>query len=342
MELTRLRVEQFKRDRWLYVGGHVGATLAVVAVAWTVADQTNLLWFAAIHHIATWFLAYAFFFPFRSGDVTKIPPLAFAGAIVVNGTLSAAVLFDLEAAQNLDFTLAVGIVLLAGAAGSFVTLGNSSRMQRVAMTSLLLPYTIILFFLGHLAIALGIIFFYCNVVLLGIWTTSKGQKELISLNVKAIRQAEIAQEDADTDYLTGLRNRRGLGRLDGMKLDTGAVALYFDINKFKEINDTYGHAVGDEILQIVAKRLRLSVASTDIVARLGGDEFFVLIIDEETRFVDKIIQRLDQKLSEPIKLSDGFVLDVSLAVGQSYTKGPVLNLTELLQDSDVDMYRSKD
>ena len=180
----------------------------------------------------------------------------YIGAAVVNLTLSSALLFDLTAARELTFTLAVGIVLFAGAAGSFVTLGVHSTMQRVALTSLLLPYVVTTFYLGHYAVALGTIFFYCNVVVMGVWKLSTGQQELISKRVNADHRAEIAEKHAETDHLTGLTNRRGVQRYDGMALSIGAAALYFDVNKFKPINDTYGHGVGDEILQVVAQRLR--------------------------------------------------------------------------------------
>ena len=341
-ESTRLRLEQFKRDRWPYAIGHVGATAALVGIAWTNADHSRLLCFAAVHHLATWILALTVFLPFRSKQVNRLPLWTYFGVVIANATLSSALLFDLSAARDLTFVLAAGAVLFAGAAGSFVTLGVHSTILRVALTSLLLPFVITAFCLGHVAVALGTMFFYCNVVVAGVWKLASGQQELISLRIEAAERAEIAELDAETDHLTGLVNRRGVERLDGMELSTGAAALYFDVNKFKMINDTYGHDVGDEILKVVAQRLRGSVAADDVVARLGGDEFMVLIFRDDVSAVETVVERLSQRLQQPVKVSGGHVLNISAAVGQSYTSDPVLKLDNLVRDSDQAMYQAKE
>ena len=62
-ESRRAKVEQFKRDRWPYIIGHVGATVSVIAIAWTTADHNSLLWFGVFHHLATWLLALTFYLP---------------------------------------------------------------------------------------------------------------------------------------------------------------------------------------------------------------------------------------------------------------------------------------
>ena len=340
-ESARARLDQFKRDRLPYVIGHGLATIALITIAWPVADHSALLWFGLAHHIANWVVALTFYFPLRSTQVKQIPLWTYVGVIVVNATLSSALLFDLDAARDLSFTLVVGVVLFSGAAGSFVTLGVHPTLLRVSLTSILLPFVVITFFLGHIAVALGTIFFYCNVVVAGVWKLSSGQQELISLRIDAARRAEAAELDAETDHLTGLVNRRGIERLDGMKLTTGAAALYFDVNKFKTINDTYGHDVGDEILQVVAQRLRGAVSVDDVVARLGGDEFLVVMFKDDESAIDAVVERLSRRLQEPVSVSGGQVLDISAAVGRSYTGGPVLKLDDLLRDSDQAMYRHK-
>ena len=126
-----------------------------------------------------------------------------------------------------------------------------------------------------------------------------------------------------------------------MELTSGAGVLYFDVNKFKAINDTYGHDIGDEILKVVAQRLRGAVSASDVVARLGGDEFVVLTFGEDAHAIDAVMERLSQRLQQPVSVSGGLVLDVSASIGRSFTSGPVLKLDELLRDSDHAMYRSK-
>ena len=145
--------------------------------------------------------------------------------------------------------------------------------------------------------------FYGNVVVTGVWKLANGQQELIASHINAANRAEIAEKDAETDPLTGLINRRGIDRLDGMELNSGATALYIDLNKFKTINDTYGHDIGDEILNFVAQRLRTSVSEDDVVARLGGDEFLVLAFENDADAVDTIIARLSERLQGPVCVS---------------------------------------
>ena len=342
-ESMSAHIAQLKRDRWPYVIGHIGATLAVIGVAWAVADHTKLLWFGVAHLLSTWLLAAGLYFPLRAeqNNLNRIPLRTYLGVVICNATLGSALLFDLSAANEPTFTLTVGIVLFAGIAGSFITLGMHATLMRVAMTSLLVPYIFITFLLGHYAISLGTLFFYCNVVVAGVWKLSIGHKELVALRINAAHRAEIAESDAETDPLTGLVNRRGVERLDGMRLKSGVAALYFDLNKFKSINDTYGHGAGDEVLKTVAQRLRSSVASDDVVARLGGDEFLVLMFGEEAKSIDAVIERLTMGLRQPVKVSDDLVLNISAAIGQSYTNAAVLDLNSLLENSDQAMYRSK-
>ena len=341
-ETARAQLSQVKRDRWFYTIGHVGATAAVIGIAISVVDSNRLAWFGIAHLLATCILALGFYFPLRSERVKQIPLWTYVGVIVANGVLGSALLFDLAAARDLTFTLTVGIVLFAGVAGSFIMLGMHSALMRVAMTSMLLPYVIITFYLDHIAVALGTTFFFFNVVLAGVWKFSIGQKELISLRISAANRADIAEMDANTDHLTGLVNRRGLGRMDGMELSTGAAALFFDVNNFKAINDTYGHGVGDEILQVVAERLRAAVSANDVVARLGGDEFLVLIFGEQAYAVNAVAERLSKQIQQPVLVSGGHILDVSAAVGQSFTSARVLKLGDLIKDSDQAMYQEKE
>ena len=341
IEYQRAQVERFKRDRMPYVVGHVMATLSLIGIAWSVADHRSLLWFGVVHHAATWVLALSFYLPLRNQHVSRIPLWTYFGVVVANATLSLALLFAPESAGELSYILTVAAVLFAGAAGSFVTLGVHGLLIRVALTSLLLPFVVTTFCLGHVAVGLGTMCFYCNVVIAGVWKLANGQQELISLGINAAHRAEVAEKDAETDPLTGLINRRGLTRFEGMELTSGATALYIDLNKFKAINDTYGHDIGDQILNSVAQRLRGAVSGDDVVARLGGDEFLVLTFESDAKTIDMIVDRISRRLQKPVSVSCGQVLEVTAAIGRSSTRSRVLNLDDLLRDSDHAMYQSK-
>ena len=87
--------------------------------------------------------------------------------------------------------------------------------------------------------------------------------------------------------------------------------------------------------------MRGAVSTDDVVVRLGGDEFLVVIFEDNVNAINAVVDRLTQRLQQPVVLANGQVLEVSAAVGQSHTSGPVLKLDDLLRDSDEAMYQSK-
>lgn len=120
---------------------------------------------------------------------------------------------------------------------------------------------------------------------------------------KAIRETEKQElqrqrELSTIDELTGLRNRRGI-KLTGeevlaryKRFGHGLFRLELDLDKFKDVNDTLGHPVGDELLKYVAKVLQDSTRAEDIVGRLGGDEFVVLLQDTDLKGAQLVAQRI--------------------------------------------------
>ncbi len=116
---------------------------------------------------------------------------------------------------------------------------------------------------------------------------------------------EALRRAAEQDALTGLSNRLTFSdALDGHETSTSAV-LYIDLDHFKEINDTFGHAVGDEILIEVGRRIRSTCRSDDVVARLGGDEFVVLLTDVDPTNAARIAHRVLARISDPLTFGCG-------------------------------------
>ncbi|WP_148715674.1 bifunctional diguanylate cyclase/phosphodiesterase [Chitinolyticbacter meiyuanensis] len=153
---------------------------------------------------------------------------------------------------------------------------------------------------------------------------------------------------ANHDALTRLHNRSAMHEAlsqavarcsaDQMQL----ALLFIDLDRFKAINDTLGHDVGDELLKVIAARLRDSVKSTDVIARLGGDEFTVLLenifhIDDVTH----VAERLLQQLCQPIVIH-GQELFVTCSIGISLYPGDGRLPAQLLKNADVAMYRAKE
>ncbi|MFD3746904.1 diguanylate cyclase domain-containing protein [Nocardia sp. NPDC058633] len=152
---------------------------------------------------------------------------------------------------------------------------------------------------------------------------------------------------ATHDALTGLANRSLiLSQLSSALAYEGGslvtTVLFIDLDGFKAINDTLGHAIGDTVLQIVAQRLQQALRSEDLVGRLGGDEFLVLLAGHPQRAdLPALVERLRATMSEPI-IASGHRLEVSASVGITEL-GPHEHRTPeaVLHDADVAMYRDK-
>ncbi|MBR0665491.1 EAL domain-containing protein [Roseomonas hellenica] len=159
------------------------------------------------------------------------------------------------------------------------------------------------------------------------------------------RAAHLATHDALTGLPNRLLFRDRLGQaLSRARREGGAVAvLYLDLDQFKEINDSLGHAAGDRLLQVVAARLAATVRETDTLARLGGDEF--AIIQSGTRQpgdAEALAQRLIEELSIPYDL-DGHQAVIGASVGIAMRGGDATasDVNALQQEADVALYRSK-
>ncbi|HUK02457.1 MAG TPA: EAL domain-containing protein [Steroidobacteraceae bacterium] len=149
------------------------------------------------------------------------------------------------------------------------------------------------------------------------------------------------------DALTGLENRFGLrAQLDTI-LTEGAIArtrtavMLIDLDRFKVVNDTLGHDVGDRLLVEVARRIRASVRSTDVVARLGGDEFVVVIPGlREDMPLESIVRKMFTELRGNIDLP-GRTIYCSCSVGVSVAPQDGADSTTLLKHADLAMYAAK-
>jgi diguanylate cyclase (GGDEF)-like protein len=155
------------------------------------------------------------------------------------------------------------------------------------------------------------------------------------------------------DQLTDSLNRRGLlaaySRLRSIASPEGLLlVLYFDANKFKLVNDQYGHEVGDQILVAMCRRLRGQLKGNDLVARIGGDEFVALVWlpNEELgrKFIAERLPQIQRAVcKEPYALDDGSkVLPTSFALGVYQHRGELpKDYSELLRRAEVGMYADK-
>lgn len=162
-----------------------------------------------------------------------------------------------------------------------------------------------------------------------------------------LKLKERIEKLAFLDSLTGLPNRRAfddrLDRVHTRSIATNSpVALfYIDLDRFKSINDRYGHQMGDIVLKQVATRLASFVHQDDCLARLGGDEFAVLTERYATRLAaTPLLDQLCHALSEPIVVI-GISFDLSVSCGMAFYPDDVSHPHDLLREADIEMYQMK-
>ena len=147
---------------------------------------------------------------------------------------------------------------------------------------------------------------------------------------------------AHHDPLTGLLNRSGLlAEADALGgPGAGPSALLIDLDGFKAVNDSLGHAAGDELLVVVARRLRAAVRESAVLARPAGDEFVLLEVFADPADVEPLVERLIGALSAPV-LVHGVEVVVSASIGVAVGAGADDTLEDLLRRADLAMYRAK-
>ncbi len=166
----------------------------------------------------------------------------------------------------------------------------------------------------------------------------------------AIRNAQLyaeVQRQAITDHLTGLYNRRGFFELGQRELERARrfkhplSAILFDIDRFKQINDTFGHPAGDQVIYAVAERCRKNLRHIDILARYGGEEFAVLLPETDLPTAYQVAERLRQSIAETPVETDHHPIQVTVSVGMTMATDEIPDLAGLLNRADAAMYSAK-
>jgi diguanylate cyclase (GGDEF)-like protein len=183
--------------------------------------------------------------------------------------------------------------------------------------------------------------------------TEKDQELLQFVSTQVVTAIERKQlyarlhRMAQYDELTGLPNRAcfrdRLGTaLARVRRNGGRIALlYVDLDRFKQINDTYGHGGGDQLLRAVADRLTACVRDTDTVARLGGDEFVVLLESiVEPEDAQRVVEKVRSAFAQPLSIT-GHSLGIGMSIGIALYPEDGEAEMQLLKQADDRMYRMK-
>jgi diguanylate cyclase (GGDEF)-like protein len=245
----------------------------------------------------------------------------------------------------LELTWIVGVFLLGLAAWAREDRRSASRRHRVASSDGIAMVPVVS---GFVSLGVLVASFEWHVPTLAACLAIAALGVVIVrmvLTLRELRQAATNYRDARTDDLTGLANRRAFQEavesdLRSTSDDRHVGVLLVDLDGFKEINDSLGHHVGDELLRIVANRFESRIAARGSIARIGGDEFACTqIVGCEADLV-RIAHELEDALAGPVAL-DGVTVRVGASIGASMSPEHGSTHEELLRCADVAMYEAK-
>ncbi|MCI0610101.1 MAG: diguanylate cyclase [Anaerolineae bacterium] len=177
-----------------------------------------------------------------------------------------------------------------------------------------------------------------------------GNRQLISMkrDLAILENKKVhLQKLAMVDDLTKLHNRRSLLRKGRDEFDpakryeTNLSALMIDIDKFKSINDTFGHRVGSFIIKSLAIELKGNLRSMDIAGRLGGDEFCVLLPHTSLNFALTLAERLRKSIETRVFTAKKTAINITISVGASTLSPSMNNVMDLMESADVALYKAK-
>ena len=183
---------------------------------------------------------------------------------------------------------------------------------------------------------------------IAIWNTliRFGFYAVVTILLAELRHAlEEERLLANTDPLTGALNRRSFNVLAEKKMITSEVnhhpytMVYIDLDDFKTINDSLGHAIGDLVLKTVVDTLQAQIRNTDFLARLGGDEFAILLSDIDQKPAENIVKRLQASLHEKMERNDW---QVTFSMGVLTVLSMPESVDKLVSLTDALMYQVKD
>ncbi len=180
-------------------------------------------------------------------------------------------------------------------------------------------------------------------------TFIKSLADQIKIGIAKIESIKKITYQANHDSLTGLYNRdffiktvngKIFGKRNKHENQTKYSLAVLDLNYFKEVNDSYGHAFGDEVLLTVSQRILKALRNGDVVARIGGDEFAILIQRGSKNEISKALSRIQELIAAPIDIGKVRV-QIGSSIGLVYEAGRYKSSEQAIKDADIAMYEAK-
>ena len=173
-------------------------------------------------------------------------------------------------------------------------------------------------------------------------------KDAFNLKNKALLNSYQKLEESNfTDSLTGIYNRKKFDEYstfifnDAQRYNHTFSIVVIDLNKFKPINDIYGHNIGDKVLVFFAELLTNSIRETDYLFRVGGDEFYLLLNNTNLEEATIVVKKLEEKILKSKFIYENIEIIISASFGVSQYKIDANNIEELIVKADAKMYENK-
>jgi diguanylate cyclase (GGDEF)-like protein len=345
---AKLVASLYTRPISLFLGAICGIFSSTAAAL--SSDEPALTWAAVIlAAVGLWRSGIAVYFgrDAEKRDARKLEILYEIGAFAFAGMtgLIAAMTILLDVHPHAELlTVAFAIALATGTA-----VRNAGRPM-IAIGQLvlaLLPVTIaaaIYFTPLMLAFAVTMALLIPTTISIT-FTFFKVYKESVLAGETSAQLAEKMRLLARTDAVTGLDNRNGLNH-DALQMIVDRpercklAMLWLDLDKFKEVNDTLGHPVGDRVLSEIGKRLRATAPDTACVARFGGDEFILLAQVADRAESERLARSISEQAARPIRI-DGRRIDTGASMGVALLPDDGQDLDTLMQGADLALYHAK-
>ena len=170
-------------------------------------------------------------------------------------------------------------------------------------------------------------------------------RRYVELNAKLLDMQHALEVQAMTDVLTGAPNRRAILEVLGLEMtraerDGGTVGIgMVDVDRFKQINDTWGHAVGDQVLQELVRRSAMAIRPYDSFGRFGGEEFLAVISGGNLAMTKRVLERIRRAIAGVDVRAEGHKVAVTASIGGAVGRGA--SLDAIIRSADDALYQAK-
>ena len=341
------------------LGSSLLLALIYVATLWASGSTTGELpWLGAIAAItavrALLWLRYRRTRPEQTGQMLALAwPLRLAS--LVSGLIWGSTTIFLFSEADISTQMVLAFVLAGVTAGSTTSMAADRTAATSYQIAVLIPLAVRMLMQGgaaHFGMCLMTLL-YLTFLIITIFRLNIQIVDNIAMRFQAerreaaLRDSELRyRELAHADALTGLPNRHSLHQtLPALLAAEGSrgrlAVMYFDVDNFKDINDSHGHGFGDRILTALAERLRDSVRPQDMVVRMGGDEFVIIardVVDHQS--IEHLAQSILAHLEQPI-MADSVAAQVRASIGIGVFPEDGADAEELMKNADIALYQAK-